>query len=81
MRLPKELEDMVRSRAHEIYVERSGRGLPGTAEADWLEAEEHLSPSLEALLEMEASVGPAFQQKLAILKAELARGPSAAEES
>ena len=34
--------DRIRQRAHAIYEQRTAMGLPGDAEADWLQAEAEL---------------------------------------
>jgi hypothetical protein len=34
----------VAQRAYEIYCERKAKGIPGTAETDWEQAEEELRP-------------------------------------
>jgi hypothetical protein len=49
----KSLEDLIRQRAHAIWLERLARGQPGTAESDWRIAElevavKHDSPRSES---------------------------------
>jgi hypothetical protein len=39
----KSREDLIRERAHQIWLERMARGQPGTAESDWHIAELELS--------------------------------------
>jgi hypothetical protein len=50
----KSLEDLIRQRAHALWLERLARGQPGTAESDWriaeleLAAVKHDSPRSES---------------------------------
>lgn len=38
-------EDDIRKRAEKIYYERMAKGIPGSSESDWLQAEKELKAS------------------------------------
>lgn len=39
--------DLIRSRAHEIYLQRTKFGIPGDSESDWLRAEKEFTKKQE----------------------------------